>query len=495
MSTLYVEAGEIGFDEAFKGLLPKQTEFLKSGARNAAYIGGQGAGKSVSLMMSAIVNANVDPNGFSLVGRLHMPSLKDSTMKTFLELTKRGWGEWKPSESRYLWNNGHQTVFKHLDMSDPKLVGHIKSMNLSAAYVDEATEISEEIYMLLVGRLRRKTAPRHLLRLSSNPAGHDWVWRHFFDPNRKPAWQSNLGVTAASTENTHLPKDYIENMLATYPQDWADRFIHGYFNDFSDLIYKEFNDRTHIWNANEAHKFFSGGNLPPTNWPVIVGIDIGCGTEGDPWALVFIAVAPNGMLFQFDEIYGGSLLVEEIAGRYHAIMSERRQEGMAYDYADRQSAMELGEHGVLGQDAVKDVQPGLFKVAQYMHVDSRLTHPFTGAEGAPRYYVSSHCTQTINAISSYKWAKDRAGNNTNDPTHEYSHCPDAVRYAIHTFRPLPEKVAVLAKWQNPELNEISRLYWKDVEKHKREGDSPSPRNAKWRRPKGLTWRRPSSLLR
>jgi hypothetical protein len=77
-----IEQGEIGFDDAFAGLLPKQTEFLKSGARNAAYVGGQGAGKSVSLCMSAILNAHVDPNGFSLIGRLHMPSLKDSTMKS-----------------------------------------------------------------------------------------------------------------------------------------------------------------------------------------------------------------------------------------------------------------------------------------------------------------------------------------------------------------------------------------------------------------------------
>ena len=489
-----VEQGEIGFDEAFAGLLPKQTEFLKSNARNAAYVGGQGAGKSVSLCMSAILNAHVDPNGFSLIGRLHMPSLKDSTMKTFLELTKVEWGEWRPSESRFSWSNGHQTVFKHLDMSDPKIVGHIKSMNLSAAYVDEATEISEEIYFLLIGRLRRKTAPRHLIRLSSNPAGHDWVWRHFFDPNRLAKFSANHGVTAASTENTHLPKDYIENMLATYPPDWADRFIHGYFNDFSDLIYKEFSERTHTWNVNKGHAYFMGGNMPPDNWPVIVGIDIGCGTEGDPWALAFIAISPDGRLFQFDELFGGSLLVEEVADQYHAKMGNRYQEGMAYDYADRQSAMELAEHNVMGQDAVKDVQPGLFKCAQYMHIDQRLIHPFSEIVGSSRYFVGSNCIQTINALSSYKWAKDRSGNNTNEPSHEHSHCPDALRYAIHTFRPLPEKVPILATWQNPQLDEMSRMYWRDVELHKRDGEKANG-GKKWRRPAGMRFQRPNFMLR
>jgi len=489
-----IEQGEIGFDDAMRGLLPKQKEFLRTAARNAAYVGGQGAGKSVSLCLSAILNAHADPNGFSLIGRLHMPSLKDSTMKSFLELTKSEWGEWKPSESRFLWKNGHQTVFKHLDMSDPKIVGHIKSMNLSAAYVDEATEINEEIYFLLIGRLRRKTAPRHIIRLSSNPAGHDWVWRHFFDPNRNPKFGANHGVTAASTENTHLPKEYIENMLATYPPDWADRFIHGYFNDFSDLVYKEFSEPMHVWDSRRHQDFFSGGHLPPANWPVIVGIDIGCGTEGDPWALAFIAVSPDGRLFQFAEVYGGSLLVEEVAAQYQELMRDRYQEGMAYDYADRQSAMELAEHDVLGQDAVKDIQPGLFKCAQYFHVDPRLEHPFSGKMGSPRYFVASHCIQTINALSSYKWAKDRSGNNTNEPSHEYSHCPDAIRYAIHTFRPLPEKVPVLAKWQNPTLNELSRMYWRDAEKHAREGESQTLKPKRWGKPRGLRFQRPNSVL-
>lgn len=493
--SVYLEAGEIGFDDAYNGLLPKQIEFLKSGARNAAYVGGQGAGKSVSLCLAAILNAQVDPNGFSLIGRLHMPSLKDSTMKTFLELCKATWGEWKPSENRFIWGNGHQTVFKHLDMSDPKIVGHIKSMNLSAAYIDEATEISEEIYFLLVGRLRRKTAPRHLMRLSSNPAGHDWVWRHFFDPNRPPKFHQNFGVTAASTENSHLPKDYIENMLATYPPDWADRFIHGYFNDFSDLIYKEFNERTHVWDPGRQWPYFMGSGNPPENWPVILGIDIGCGTEGDPWAVALIAIAPDGRLYQFDEVYGGSLLVEEVAGQIHEKMGNRRWEGMAYDYADRQSAMELAEHGVFGQDAVKDVQPGLFKCAQYVHVDSRLSHPFTGATGSPRYFVSRNCHHTLDELSSYKWAKDRSGNNTNDPSHEHSHMPDAIRYAIHTFRPLPEKIPVMARWQNPQLDEASRLYWRDVDKHQREGDgAANTRNAKWMKPRGNRFIRPGRVI-
>src|SRR5271156_3876200 len=122
--------------------MPKQKQFVSSREFAAAYVAGQGSGKSVALVTSIIMNAYVDPNGYSLVGRLNMPALETSTMKTFLEMVPRNWGTWYEAKKLWSFENGHDVIFKHLDITDPKTVGHIKSMNLSAAYVDEASEIS-----------------------------------------------------------------------------------------------------------------------------------------------------------------------------------------------------------------------------------------------------------------------------------------------------------------------------------------------------------------
>lgn len=466
-------AGELTFHQFLDGLerMPKQKQFVSASERNVAYVGGMGSGKSVSLVGSAILNAAAEPNGFSLIGRLNMPALESSTMKTFLEMVPEEYGEWQETKKIFTFHNGHQVIFKHLDITDPKIVGHIKSMNLSAAYVDEATEISEEVYFLLVSRLRRKTASRHIVRMSSNPAGHDWVWRHFFDPERKSSWQeNNLGITASSMENVFLPPEYIENMMNTYPADWADRFIYGHFSDFSDLVYKEFTEQTHVWDAARGYAMFGGSNNPPSSWPTIIGIDIG--SDIDPWAICLIAVAPNGMLFQFEEVYGNSLLIRTIADELKLKLdmgcgqNERRAiDGMAYDYANRQAALELAEYDIAGSPAIKEVRPGLFKVAQYMHIDPRLEHPFNpNVKGAPRFFVSSACLNTRRELGAYKWGKDRSGNATGEPSHESSHSPDAVRYALHTFRPLPEKLKPPKMWENPALDMASRMYWKDSEK-------------------------------
>ena len=273
-------------------------------------------------------------------------------------------------------------------------------------------------------------------------------------------------------DNPFLPPEYVENMLASYPPDWAERFIHGSFADFSDLVYKEFTEDTHTWDPHVGQKFFQHSPMPPLKWPCIVGIDIG--SDIDPWACAVIAVAPNGMLFQYGEVYGNSMLIADIAAKLKRLIGERKVLGVAYDYSNRQCALELAEHNINGTPAIKEVEPGLFKMAQYMHVDARLVHPFTGKDGSPRFFMARDplgdgkigCKHSIEEHSSYKWAKNRSGIATGEPSHEYSHSPDSSRYAVHTFRPLPEKLKIAKMWENPDLDAVSRQFWKDQEQYK-----------------------------
>jgi PBSX family phage terminase large subunit len=461
--------GECDWNTAYAGLLPHQKLFLGRPERNAAFVGGMGSGKSFVLCMLAILNAMREPDGFSLIARLNYPALINSTMKIFLELVEERWGDFQPTARTFRFVNGHTIVFHHLDISDPKVAGPIKSMNLSAAFIDEATEISQDIYLLVDGRVRRKVQHLNMVRLASNPAGHDWVWRMYFDPTRRQSWQGYYGLNCRMDANTHLSAEYIENARSAWPDDWVQRYVYGTFADFSDLIYKEFTESTHVWDSRTPQEVFNGECDPPDDWPVIVGIDIGSDTEHDPWAIVLISVAPDGRLYQFDEIYGNGLLIASIADQLFAKLGKRARPDVAYDYAQRQCAMELAECGIVGQPAIKEVDPGIFKTAQYIHVDPRLTHPFKrrdtstrdgDTDGSPRYFCASRCTHTIDELTSYKWAKDRSGNATGKPAHEHSHSPSAVRYAIHTFRPLPEKPQPTQIWEQPHLNLLSANFWR-----------------------------------
>jgi Phage terminase large subunit len=472
--------GELEFHDLVKNLdkMEKQKQFMSSPAFGCAYVGGEGSAKSSGLMATCILNAADDPGGMSLVGRLNMAALETTTLQTFLELVPADWGTWAEAKKIWTFENGHQVLFRHLDITDPKVHGHIKSLNLSKAYVDEAAEVDEKVILLLIGRLRRKTKSRRILRLGSNPAGHDYMWRMFFDPNRKADWKRLYhGINASSMENVFLPEEYLANRLATYPPDWAERFIYGYFTDFTDLVYKEFTEPTHVYDDAKDWEIFSGGHLPPSDWPVIVGMDIGSGSEGDPWALPVISVAPDGRLYQFAEVYGVDLRIAPIAAELSGYLSGRTLEGLAYDYAQRAAAQELDEHGIIGTPAMKERRPGLFKTEQYMHVDTRLVHPFNDKiEGSPRYFVAKSCVNTFREISGYKWPKDRGGAPKNDfsTNHENSHMPDGIRYAIHTFRPLPLETKSPEKWQNPKLDYASKMFW--FRKHEAEKNEGRPEN-------------------
>jgi hypothetical protein len=468
--------GEISYYEALENLpkMDHQRRFVTAAEPHAALVGGQGLGKTVALCTAAIKNAMEEPNGFSLIGRLHMPELESTTMKTFLEMVPEQYFDWHDTKKTGRFWNGHEVIFKHLDTSDPKSRGHIKSMNLSGAYVDEATETSEEMYFLLLGRLRRKTAKNRVFRAASNPNGHDWIWRHFFDPERKPELQlSNLGIAASTMENVFLDQSYIQGMLDTYPEDWRERFIYGSFSDFSDAIYKEFSERTHVWDAKQKYAFFGNSNKPPKEWPVIIGIDIG--SDIDPWAIPIIAVAPNGMLFQDGEVYGNNMLVRDIAEELLEKIGGRKIYGAAYDYSNRQCALELSECGIFGTEAEKEIRPGLFKMAQYFHIDPRLEHPFfPGMKGSPRYFVSSECVNTRREIPGYHWKKGTSGILTEEPAHAHSHSPDGIRYAVHTFRPFPQKEVIPKKYDNPALSPISKEFWKTEEKFRDKMEKFSP---------------------
>jgi len=283
----------------------------------------------------------------------------------------------------------------------------------------------------------------------------------FFDTQRKPEWKQLFeGISSSSMDNIFLPEDYISIRKAVYPADWAERFIYGHFTDFTDLIYKEFTEASHVWDDTQKWEVFGGRSTPPLDWPVYVGMDIGGGEQGDPWAIPFAALAPDGNLYEFAEIYGSDLRLAPIAEQFHMIMEGRLLEGMAYDYAQRAAAIELEEYNIPGQPAVKEVKPGLFKTAQYLHIDPRLKHPFNpNIAGSPRYFLAKSCSNGIRELTGYKWAKDRSGEAKNEPSHENSHSNDGRRYLVHTFRPLPAELPKPEKWMEANIPVMSRIYW------------------------------------
>ena len=208
-------------------LNPSQEKFWDSSKKVVLFSGGFGCGKSAMLILKAIGLALAYPKNFILMGRKTYVELRDSLIKEFFvmcpaELIKG----YQKSELKITLANDSEIIFRHLDkMAETE----IRSLNLGAAFIDQAEDISKEVFLALVGRLRRegiKNEDRKIY-MSMNP---ELTW-HYADFKQNPKPEYEL-IEASTYENrANLPDGYIENMEANYPEDFRLQYMIGKWDE------------------------------------------------------------------------------------------------------------------------------------------------------------------------------------------------------------------------------------------------------------------------
>lgn len=155
------------------------------------YGGGAGGGKSFLGCVWLIINCFTYPGSRWLMGRAVLKALKESTLKTFLEVSS----QWK-LQGKYRYNsvegyikfeNGSEIVLKDLAYypSDPHY-DSLGSTEFTGAFLDEASQIPEKAKNIVMSRIRYKLddfgiIPKMLI--CSNPA-KNWMYEQFFKPER-----------------------------------------------------------------------------------------------------------------------------------------------------------------------------------------------------------------------------------------------------------------------------------------------------------------------
>ena len=145
--------------------------------------------------------------------------------------------------------------------------------------MDESSEIGEDVFDMLCGRLRHKAVPPHAYHglITSNPPfeGH-WIHNKFVEnPMTTEKFIDSLPVNtvrqrldkekiledvklganydssfihAPSDENPHLPPGYVGSLMALYPPEWVRMFIDGEFGFLPDgkPVFPSFSHRLHV---------------------------------------------------------------------------------------------------------------------------------------------------------------------------------------------------------------------------------------------------------
>ncbi len=431
--------------DAYRGPLPKQQQFMSAAldGKGPAYIlysGGVGSGKTLIGCVTVLTMAFLH-SGDYLICRLFNPELKLTTYKTFLEICpKELIAEHRVADQiikiRSIDGGTSNVIFRGLEEPDKH-----RSLNLNAAYIDEASQVSEEAFTLLQSRLRGKHYRKILC--TTNPNGHSWLYRYWIkkDFGNDNAKRQFFSVHAPSVENVHLPEGYVQNMLDSWSEERIKREVMGSWDAFQGQVYTEFERSKHVVKPFKI----------PDEWTKFIGLDHG---YRNPACAVWCAMDYDSNIYAYREFYHNEWIIEEIVrGRKDSGENGLIQlnQGEKFDaiYIDPSTRADRGKESdyttyleSIPKDwslvpANNEVAPGIDRIKQLLKPDQR--------SGKPRMFIFDTCVNLVEQMAQYRYEELTPGQELNknikeSPVKKDDHAVDALRYAIMS-RPEEPKVA------------------------------------------------------
>lgn len=454
-----------------QGPLPKQQEFLNAAIRSTtekyvAYVGGVGSGKTLIGCITMLCLAVLYPGDY-LISRQFLPEMKVTTLKTFLEVCPPELiVEYRVADGivRIKSQSGKvsNVIFRPLEDPDK-----LRSLNLNAFYIDEANQVSEAAFIQLQSRLRGQYVRKGFI--TSNPKGHDWIYRWFVKKDMFRSEESKKAfklIKAPSTENKHLPSDYLQVAMETWSEDRIQKEIMGSFDAFEGQVYHEFRRDVHV--------------IPPfaipDSWVKIMGADHG---YRNPAAFLWGAVDYDGDIYIYREFYKREWLIQEIAngkGNEPGVVQLTGKEQIQQIHIDPSTRNRRGSNGLSDFDSYQEHFPqgmafalannaktsGIDRVKTFLKVNPRTNKP--------RLFIFNTCTNLIEEMSQYRYAElptnqQASKSEKEEPVKVNDHALDALRYLIMS-RPDPAKYES-NPYETVKYNSLEGALYRDLQEIKK----------------------------
>lgn len=189
-----------------------------------------------------------------LIGRSVLTQLKLTTLNTLFDLLnqlglKSGEHFTYNGQSNVLtFYNKSEIIFKDLayNPSDPNY-DSLGSLEITAAFIDEAAQITSLAFSIVKSRIRYKLNEYNLIPkvlMTCNPS-NNWIKKDFYLPFVQETLPDNqVFIPSLPMDNPHLPPSYIE-MLKELPPQQRKRLLEGDWDylDDNDSLFK-FDDIT-----------------------------------------------------------------------------------------------------------------------------------------------------------------------------------------------------------------------------------------------------------
>ncbi|HEX5466378.1 MAG TPA: phage terminase large subunit [Candidatus Limnocylindrales bacterium] len=382
-----------------------QRTFFESRAPEVLYSGAMGAGKSRILCEKAWRIAREHPGVTVGVFRKVAASLPATTLRTFQRdvMGPQFIAARNKTEGWYDLTNTSRIYFMGLD-PDP-LTGvpsKVGSLDLAWAGVDEAVELTESDWIMIVGRLRDPRMPWHQVAAATNPGPpNHWLKRRFTPPT-----DDRVYLHATAFDNIFLPEDY-KTAIAGLPDTAAGRRLgRGEWAAAEGVIYE----------------------LPPdqvrkpegTTWRrVVAGLDWGF---VHAFACEVIGQSGSGRLAVLDEYYERGKTVDRLIPHLRTMADLW---GITTFFADPSEPAYIDQcrrAGLPVEPARNDVDPGIQAVQKA--IKAGLT-------------VDPACEGLLGELPGYTWAPNRLGGYHERPIEINDDACDALRYGVMAFEPDP----------------------------------------------------------
>lgn len=418
---------------------PHQLEFHKSTAQYKLNIGGFGSGKTTMCCAEITRHALSVPNGQTLITAQKLQQVNDAVIPELMRFIPPwyiigGKPVQKPNFTLTL-KNGHKFVVFASDDEQK-----IRSLNLTAFYIEEASGVDKSVFTQCQARLRNSAGiirdsegneigDNYLGLLCSNP-DDCWFVDDFLLISNKihtsnsidPETYNKIKSTApqeyyesflsSTRDNVYLPKNFIPRLCAGKSRSWIRKYIDCYLDSKEGAVYTEF--------ANCIETPF---NIPKF-WKRVVGFDKGW---EDPTAFLIGAIDPvTGVVHFYQEYYvqhepltkHARCLKEALFGLslYNNVQADPsvRNKGDRDGSTYQMHFLEVS--GIFLEPADNSLDSGIEKVRDFMY-NNRV-----------RFFSTLDNTK-MEAIK-YRFP-DRKDLNTNDkPKDRYNHLMDCLRYCL-----------------------------------------------------------------
>lgn len=312
---------------------PVAARFLASDAFVCGIRGPVGSGKSVVSVMKLMTIAGKQPKS-PIDGRRHSrfavirntyPELKTTTIKTFHAWIPPEIGRWKDEgpPTQHIYDDRFDIEIMFVALDRPADVRKLLSLELTAAWINEAREIPKAVLDGLTARVGRFPDARHggcvapQILMDTNPPDTDHWWYRLAEESTPEGWEffsqpSGLSDEAENREGlASMPGGHIgyyTRASAGKDDNWVKVYVHGQYGYVLDgkPVYPEYNDSLHVGRVDYNPRL-----------PVFVGIDFGLTP-----AAILMHRFPMGGYGAFDELVTEDMGARRFGELLHTKLAE-----------------------------------------------------------------------------------------------------------------------------------------------------------------------------